>query len=203
MLQDYSFSSESKRMNPGGIVTPFLEIWPLRSDLFCVYPSMKTIQKAAGPLLFLFLGLVCMAGRATPMSLERIAPDTIQAEIKGAVASPGVYTLKNGATIQDLIKQAGGESDMADLSALSLLEEVQAGQVIVVGKKNMDGSSPRISINTASKEELMNLPGIGPAMAEKIIAYRTEHPFEKLEDLMEVAGIGEKKFAALQDFIAL
>ncbi|MBF0579993.1 ComEA family DNA-binding protein [Erysipelotrichaceae bacterium RD49] len=164
---------------------------------------MKTIQKAAGPLLFLLLGFVSLAGRMTPMALERQAPDTIEAEIKGAVALPGVYTLKNGATIQELIVQAGGESEAADLSMLNLLETVHAGQVIVVGKKNLDGSSPRISLNTASAEELMKLPGIGPAMAEKIIAYRAEHPFETIEQLMEVPGIGEKKFAKLQDFIAL
>lgn len=170
---------------------------------FCVYESMKTIQKAAGPLLFLLLGFVSLAGRITPMALERQAPDTIEAEIKGEVVSPGVYTIKNGATIQDLIGQAGGESAAADLSMLNLLAEVHAGQVIVVGKKNLDGSSPRISLNSASAEELMKLPGIGPAMAEKIITYRTEHPFETLEQLMEVPGIGEKKFAKLQDFIAL
>lgn len=137
------------------------------------------------------------------MSLDRQAPDTIEAEIKGAVENPGVYTLKYGATIQDLIQAAGGETLAADLSALSLLDSLENGQVIVVGKNNLDGSSPLVSINTATKEELMTLPGIGSSMADRIIEYRTTTPFQSLEQLMEVKGIGEKKFAALSEFIGL
>lgn len=164
---------------------------------------MKILNKLIAPSLFLILFGGSLVGRIQPVSLERTAPDTIEAEIKGAVANPGVYTLKNGADIEDLIRQAGGELDGADLSALRLQEELHPGQVIVVAKKAMDGSSPLISINTASREELMGLPGIGESMAQRIIEHREQTSFQKLEDLMEVKGIGEKKFAALKDFIAL
>jgi len=61
---------------------------------------------------------------------------------------------------------------------------------------------PRVNINTASAELLVTLPGIGPVLAERIIAYREEHGhFTALEDLLQVSGIGEKKLAALEDFI--
>ena len=164
---------------------------------------MNNMKRYAGIFVFSLLFASSMLGRVQPMSLERQAPDTIQAEIKGEVQNPGVYTLKYGATIQDLIRAAGGETKIADLSALPQLESLENGQVIVVGKMQLDGTSPLISINSASEDQLMTLPGIGPAMAKRIIEYRTTQPFQTLEQLMEVKGIGEKKFASLQEFICL
>lgn len=64
--------------------------------------------------------------------------------------------------------------------------------------------SHKVNINTASAEELTTLDGVGPATAEKIIAYRTEQgPFKTIDDIKEVSGIGEKKFAALKDEITV
>lgn len=156
-----------------------------------------------GPFVFSTLLCFSFIGRITPISLERQAPDTIQAEIKGEVIAPGVYTLKNGASIQDLIAQAKGESELADLSPLSLQKKVEPGEVIVIGKRKMDGSSALISLNTASKEELMSLPGVGESTAQKILEYRLSHSFQSLEQLMEVPGIGEKKFEKLKPYLAL
>lgn len=164
---------------------------------------MNNMKRYAGIFVFSLLFTSSMLGRVRPMSLDRQVPDTIEAEIKGEVQNPGVYTLKYGATIQDLIQAAGGETKIADLSALPQLESLENGQVIVVGKTQLDGTSPLISINSASEDELMTLPGIGPAMAKRIIEYRTTQPFQTLEQLMEVKGIGEKKFADLQEFICL
>jgi len=70
-------------------------------------------------------------------------------------------------------------------------------------KGNVDPGE-KVNINTASTSELVALPGIGPKIAEKIIAYRQEHgKFQKLEDLMAVKGIGEKKFAQLKPYITV
>ncbi len=164
---------------------------------------MKWIKKAVGLAAFSAMFLSVSTGRATPVSLEREAPDTIEAEIKGEVANPGIYTVKNGANIQTLISAAGGETDSADLSALALSSELKTNQVIVVGKKSMDGTSMKISINTASQEELTRLPGIGPAMAQRIAEHRKTDPFQSIEDLMNVKGIGEKKFEKIKEYLAL
>lgn len=171
--------------------------------LSCVLQSMRTIQKLTGPLCFAGLILMASAGRLSPVSLDRRAPDTIEAEIKGEVQSPDVYTLKYGATIKDLIEAAGGCTPGADLSMLSLQEEVRAHEVVVIRKKAREDEAPLISLNTATKEELMELPGVGESTANKIIDYRLAHGFSKLEDLMDVPGIGEKKFEKLKPFICL
>lgn len=164
---------------------------------------MKWIQKTIGLALFgaLFLGV--STSRSTLVSLERQAPDTIEAEIKGEVAAPGLYTVKNGSSVQTLIRQAGGETASADLSALALGEELKPGQIIVVGKKTADGTSAKVSLNTASQEELTTLPGIGPAMAQRIIEYRRQTPFQSIEDLKNVKGIGDKTFEKLKEYLAL
>lgn len=154
-------------------------------------------------LLFSTLFVFCMGGRITPVSLDKVAPDTLEAEIKGQVEEPGIYTLKYGATIKDLIEETGGETAAADLSALNLMEEIRPQEVIVVGKLTASGESEKISLNTAGKEELMKLPGIGEAMAQRILDYRTAHRFTSIEQLMEVSGIGEKKYEKLKEFIAL
>jgi competence protein ComEA len=68
--------------------------------------------------------------------------------------------------------------------------------------KLSDPSQGTVNINTASADELQRLPGIGPAMAERILAYRLQnHGFKRVEDLLEISGIGEKKFAKLQAFV--
>lgn len=157
----------------------------------------------SGPFCLSALMLLASTGRLSPVSLERAAPDTIEAEIKGEVAKPDVYTIKNGSTIRDLIAAAGGETEIADLSRVSLQEEVSAHEVIVIARKKGDLEDPLISLSTANQEELMLLPGIGESTAKKIIAYREEHGFTCLEDLMEVPGIGEKKFEKLKDRICL
>ncbi|WP_230266476.1 helix-hairpin-helix domain-containing protein [Allobaculum fili] len=164
---------------------------------------MKWLKKMSGPFCLCALLLLSSSGRLSLMPLEKQAPDTIEAEIKGEVVAPDVYTIKNGATIQDLIAEAGGKTEGADLSRVSLQEEVKAHEVIVIAKKKADPQAQPIRITMASKEELMTLPGIGESTAQKILAYREEHGFFKLEDLMEVPGIGEKKFEKLKDRIAL
>lgn len=164
---------------------------------------MRTFRNLLLPTLFLVIFGLSLTHRYTPIALERKAPDVIEVEIKGEVQSPGVYTLKNGAVVKDLIKTAGGLTELGDDGALSLMDPLHPGQVIVVAKKAADGTSKLVSISTATKEQLQTLPGIGPAMAQRIIDHRQSQPFTRLEDLMEVKGIGEKKFEKLKEFIAL
>lgn len=171
-----------------------------------VLKSMKnTIQNRIRVILVSSLGLLLFSGllfgRLTPVSLDKTLSATLQAEIKGEVNEPGIYTLKRGDSLQVLIKSASGTTDQADLSAFSLLEEIEENEVVIIpAKKEKD---PLISINTADQEELQKLPGIGPAMAQRIIDFRKEQSFQKLEDLMEVKGIGPKLFEKIREKICL
>lgn len=140
--------------------------------------------------------------RFQPVSLDLVQPTTKTVEIKGEVVEPGIYTVKKEATVNDVIVQAGGLTEQANTDSISLVRTIEDQEVIVIGKID-ETKLELISINTASQEELETLPGIGPAIATRIIAYRMDSPFQSLEDLMNVKGIGEKMFAKIKDRICL
>lgn len=134
--------------------------------------------------------------------------------IAGEVARPGVYPIEKGEILQDVIEEAGGLTSKADISQVNLalkledemkitIPEIGASQDTVpnalIEAGNTSGS--KININAASKEELMSLPSIGDVRAEAIIQYREKVPFRKIEDIMNVSGIGEKTFEGIRDLI--
>ena len=144
--------------------------------------------------------------------------------VSGAVASPGVYALPQGSRVVDALEAAGGFAEGAASDAVNLARSLQDGEQVAIPtleqvEKGMasiqvqgqetspapaaqEPQSGLININTASQDELCQLPGIGPATASKIVASREqEGAFATKEDLMRVSGIGEKKFASLQDLI--
>jgi len=136
--------------------------------------------------------------------------------VTGAVAKPDqVIYMPEGSRVGDAVKAAGGANEDADLSQLNLAGYLQDGQRIYVpvqGEKieNIDVTAGEnrenllTNINLATKIELLNLPGIGEAYAERIIQHREENgPFEKIEDIMEVKGIGESKFNDMKDKITV
>lgn len=150
--------------------------------------------------VFLLFFLFSWFSRFTPVSLDLQAPVSIRTEIKGEIINPGVYTMARGSTLEELVEEAGGITPQGDLSALPLLEILQENQVVVIPEVTEE---KRISINTASAEELMELPGVGPAIAQRIISYRNEKSFLTVEELKEVKGIGEKMFERLKERIRL
>ena len=137
----------------------------------------------------------------------------------GQVVSPGVYTLPEGSRICDLFEMAGGFTADAATEYWNQARILTDGEMIYVptveeGKeRQLDSnttsqadtdSSNKVNINTASKEELMTLPGIGEAKAQAIIAYRQEHgPFSSLEELKEVEGIKDGVFSKMKDYIEI
>ncbi|WP_411699176.1 ComEA family DNA-binding protein [Conyzicola sp.] len=136
--------------------------------------------------------------------------------ILGAVANPGLYELREGDRAVDAVAAAGGFADGADQSGLNLARFVTDGEQIVVpivGEAPVAGPGGaaggavvpgKVNINTADVAALETLPRVGPAMAERIIAWRDENGrFSAVEDLMSVAGIGEKTFDALKDLVTL
>ncbi len=141
-------------------------------------------------------------GRYRPVSLDLVQPTTKEVEIKGEVNQPGVYTLKWDGNLKDLVNKAGGFTDQADTESISLVQDVKDKQVIVIGKID-EKQEEKISINSASAEQLQTIPGIGPAMATRIIEYRQTKSFDTLEELKEVKGIGDKLYEKMLPYIVL
>ncbi len=179
---------------------------------------------------------------------EEIIDKDYKVDIKGAIKNPGVYELKEGTRVIDVIKKAGGLNSNADTTVNNLSKYIEDEMVIVIytkeevshfdqilemskneeelctdyngvidndscinlwedETKNEDSNievDTKVSLNTASLELLMTLPGIGESKAESIISYREkEGPFEKIEDIMNISGIGESTFEKIKDYITV
>src|SRR4051812_6140277 len=152
------------------------------------------------------------------VSVSRPASSGSVVHVAGAVREPGVYRLAAGARVRDAVERAGGARANGDVNAINLAAKVADGQQIVVPGRVRNGAAvaatatpgsgggapaaagPRVSLNTATAEQLDTLDGVGPATAQKIIAWRTQHGgFRSVADLGQVPGIGPKKLAALKD----
>lgn len=154
------------------------------------------------------------------------AASGVYVHVSGAVASPGVYEVPEGARVRDAVEAAGGFAEGAASDALNLARAVVDGEQIVVptqdevsaaaaaaGAAGAGGSAPagsgtsfdgKVNINRAAADELDALPGIGPSTAAKIVAGREANgPFQTVEDLKRVSGIGDKKYEALADQISV
>ena len=132
---------------------------------------------------------------------------TICVYICGAVIRPGLYEFTEGDRIGDALETAGGFAPDADETAVNLALYLEDGMQIiipVVGDDVNEADDGLVNLNTASQAELMNLPGIGQAKAEAIVAYRTQHgPFGSVEDLMQVEGIKEGVFAKIASLVCV
>jgi len=134
----------------------------------------------------------------------------VYVHIVGEVASPGMYQLPLGARLVDAVFAAGGLTDQADNSSVNLARQLTDGEQVVVFKTGEvaeaggSASGGLISINRATAEQLEELPGIGPALSARIIAYRDANGgFKSKEDLLNVSGIGDSIFSGFVDLITL
>jgi competence protein ComEA len=136
--------------------------------------------------------------------------------VVGAVNNPGLYELSQNSVAQDAIEAAGGPATSADLSRLNLAGLLVDGQQLVIpeGVPTVGPGTPspepppitgsHLNINLATAEELDTLPGIGPAIAQRIIDYRTANgPFNSIDELLNIEGIGEETFEELKSLIAV
>lgn len=146
---------------------------------------------------------------------DSIEDTVIMVHISGQVYYPGLIELKSGSRVNDAIDLAGGLKKEADIDRINLAKKLvdeekiyvpKIGEEIDIEIASVSGditstSDGKININTCSKEELMTLSGIGEATATKIIDYRNSNQFKKIEDMMNVSGIGAKKYEAIKDYI--
>lgn len=137
---------------------------------------------------------------------------TIIIDVKGAVSKEGVYEMKEGDRVKDAVQKAGGFLSEVDMKKVNLAQIVQDQMLLYIPSKNeseqgMFTSSKedgKIRINTAAKEQLEKITGIGSRKAESILKYREEHgPFQKIEDLLEIDGIGAKSLEKIKDQIII
>lgn len=153
-------------------------------------------------LILFFLLAAAFAVDLTPVRLDEAESDTIAVTVSGAVGEPGEIRLPLYATVQDALDLAE-PLENADLSVFNP-QTILADRDVLHVPEAVSEEKRRISINTATAEELDALPGIGPSTAEKIVSYRSENGlFQSLEELMEVSGIGPSKFEKLKDGITL
>jgi len=142
-------------------------------------------------------------------------------DVAGAVKHPGVYRLSSGQRVEDALKRAGGATSRADLSQINRAAKLEDGRQILVpirpSRSTAASAGPAtaapagtaapaqpLNLNTATLEQLDTLDGVGPATAQKIIDYRTEHNgFGSVEELDQIPGIGEKRLAALREHLRI
>ncbi len=139
--------------------------------------------------------------------------DRIYVHISGEVLNPAVYEFDVGARVYEAIEQAGGFTEIADRNYLNLAKELVDGEQIYVpaigeaesmSAADNDIRDAKVNINTATKEELLSLKGIGEGRADDIIAYRDKNgAFSSIEDIMKVPGIKQASFDKIKDDISI
>lgn len=163
------------------------------------------------------------AKKSTTEQTSAIADkDIIVVDVAGAVKKPSVIELSDDSRVEDAINAAGGLADDADITQINRAAVVADGEKIFIPTeassseaKSDSGTSTKttqssgetksvVNINTADSNELQNVPGIGPATAEKILQFRSENGlFRKLEDLKKVSGIGDKTYEKMKPYIGI
>ena len=132
----------------------------------------------------------------------------IDVHVAGWVRSPGVVQLPEGSIVADAVEAAGGLRIGASANTLNLAAPLTGGDQVYVPGPDQELSAPvedgRIAVNRATASDLEKLPGVGPVLAERIVAYRDANgPFQQVEDLLDVPGIGESKLASMRDVVRI
>jgi competence protein ComEA len=145
-------------------------------------------------------------GSASEEALPNATDITVH--VSGSVRLPGLVAVRSDARVADVVLSAGGATRDADLGRVNLAATLRDGEHVVIpslasgGEADVGAPDTPFDINHASADQLQDLPGVGPVLAERIAQYREDHgPFSAIEDLLDVPGIGESKLAAIRDFV--
>ncbi|TQM80547.1 competence protein ComEA [Saccharothrix saharensis] len=135
------------------------------------------------------------------------AEEQLVVDVVGLVPTPGLVTVPNGARVADALRAAGGANPGADLTTLNLARKVVDGEQLAVGipvPQPTNAATGPLNLNTATKDQLDTLPGVGPVTAQRIVDRRQKRgPFTSLDQLGEIDGIGDTKLAKLRDLVRL
>jgi competence protein ComEA len=142
--------------------------------------------------------------------------DKVTIYVSGAVNKPGVFSISAKARAMDAVAIAGGLTPQADVGRVNMAQPVKEGMHLYVAEKsvsvtplikNDNNNKPRaatVNINTANEKELDALPGIGPALAKRIVEYRQANGgFGNIEEIRKVRGISGKKFEKIKDMLTI
>ena len=191
---------------------------------------MRFSRPAAIALAVAVLAVLAVAGRrlagagaaaesrpVAPAALERAAPAVapkVVVHVVGAVRRPGLYRLRDGNRVADAVARAGGATRRADLAGVNLAAPVADGSQIVVprnlaagaraaaGPGGGGGPPAKVSLASATLEQLDALPGVGPVTAQKILGYRQQHgAFRSVDELDDIPGIGPARIEQLRDLV--
>ncbi len=179
-------------------------------------------KRVGQTLLIVFILLFAIAIKAYESNKDNVSVEASESQIEevdayvdisGEVNKPGIYKFQDGTRVFEIIDMAGGLTSNADIEAINQAEFVTDGQKIIIPSANSETaisnnsadakSSGKININTASKEDLMSLNGIGDSISERIISYRKDSRFNSIEDIKNVNGIGDAIFEKIKDEICV
>jgi competence protein ComEA len=140
----------------------------------------------------------------------------VAVHVAGRVRRPGLVRLPAGSRVQDAIRAAGGATPGADLDAVNLARKLTDGEQLRVpapgdpvppptpgAPAGPGGPAAPLDLNTATVEQLDTLPGVGEVTAGRIVAYRSAHPFTTVDELLEVPGIGQRRYDQLKDLVTV
>lgn len=189
-------------------------------------PFDKNSRFVLIPIALLILGIVAFwviqstnGKKSEPVITETKSTDSLPVErpadigekivvdVIGEVNYPGLYELPVGSRVADAVQSAGGLNNRGDRSKINFAQKLYDGMQVVVPGQGEDEpitQSGVVSLNSASKDELMSLPGIGPVLAEKIIQYRVaQGGFSHIDQLLEIDDIGEQLVNNIRDRVSL
>ncbi|MEV6286538.1 ComEA family DNA-binding protein [Kribbella sp. NPDC051770] len=149
---------------------------------------------------------------AQPQTPKPSTPATLTIHVAGKVRRPGLIHTKPGTRVADALEAAGGALPGTDLTTLNLARPLTDGEQILVGTTTTapppptapNAQSTTVNLNTATLDQLDDLPGVGPVLAQRILDYRTEHGrFTTIDQLQEVSGVGTKKYEDLKPHVRI
>ncbi len=167
---------------------------------------MKTILKIYVLFLFIFILAFFFINRKQEKNYQDLSePKAVKVTVLGAVLNPGTKTLKENMTFEELFFYFKVIPNLGDISNFDLNDLIENNKTYYVPYLKIEKQeNVKININTASKEELMTLPGIGEAKAIEIINYRTKHGyFNTTLEIMNVLGIKEATYEKIKDYITV